>query len=611
MKFAVKIRCLEGMSTLADLNLGIIGNCSFGALISRAGNVSWCCLPRFDDDPVFCQLLKSDDDNSKAVGLYRIDLENHVRSEQTYLKNTAVLSTKLYDGDGGVVEIIDFAPRFENRGRTFRPTSIIRIVRLVAGTPRIRVVVRPACDYGKNRPAITSGSNHIRFVGSGLTLRLTTNAPIAYVLDETFFFLESAITLHLGPDETLSSPIIETGREFFEKTCEYWREWVRQLALPLDWQDAVIRAAITLKLCSFEETGAIIAAMTTSIPEAADSGRNWDYRYCWLRDAFFVVRALNRLGAITVMENYLRYLANITASAVDGHLQPVYGIGQESRLPERQVDSLSGYRGMGPVRVGNQAYEHDQHDVYGHVVLAATQAFFDERLLRPAGIDAYRRLESVGERAFSLYDQPDAGIWELRTRARVHTSSSLICWAACDRLAKVAAHLGLTGRIAYWQEKANHVRRVIWQRAWNEKCGAVVESFEGEGSDASLLLMNEIGFVEKDDPRFVSTVAAIERDLRRGNHLFRYAAADDFGVPQNAFNICTFWYIEVLIALGRHEEARELFESMLACRNSLGLLSEDTDPKTNEPWGNYPQTYSLVGLIHCARRLSRSWEDVL
>ncbi len=554
---------------------------------------------------------EGDTDDPAVRGFYRIDLVDRVRCEQVYLKNTAVLSTRLYDGDGGGIEIIDFAARFFSRGRMFRPVSVIRIVKPLSGTPRIRILVRPAYDYGATKPSITYGSNHLRFVGPALTLRLTTNAPIAYLLDGTPFHLERPVTLHLGPDETLSTPIVETGREFFERTCEYWREWVRQLALPLDWQDAVIRAAITLKLCHFEETGAIIAAMTTSIPEAANSGRNWDYRFCWLRDAFFVVRALNRLGAINVMENYLRYLANITASADDGHLQPVYGIGQESRLSERELDTLGGYRGMGPVRLGNQAHEHAQHDVYGHVVLATTQAFFDKRLLRPAGFEAFSRLEAIGERAFAMHDQVDAGLWELRTRTRVHTSSSMMCWAACDRLAKIAAHLGLAPRVTHWQEKANKVRTKILDRAWNAKRNSMVESFDGSDTDASLLLMSEIGFLERDDPRFISTVGAIERDLRRGNHLFRYLAPDDFGIPDTAFTVCTFWYIEALVAIGREEEAREIFEFMLTCRNSLGLLSEDIDPKTNELWGNYPQTYSLVGLIHCAMRLSRRWEDVL
>ena len=433
------------------------------------------------------------------------------------------------------------------------------------------------------------------------------------MLDETSFLLEEPVSLILGPDETLAGGVEETAREFEEKTDTYWRRWSRRLALPFEWQEAVTRAAITLKLCAFEETGAIIAAMTTSIPEAADTGRNWDYRYCWLRDSFFVVRALNSLAEVETMEDYLRYLNNIIggnqAESSDGHLQPVFGIGLERRLTERTVTSLAGYRGMGPVRAGNQAFEHIQHDVYGNAVLAASQAFFDTRLLARPGPVELERLERVGERAFAMHDQPDAGMWELRTMARVHSSSSLMCWAACDRLAKITAHLGESDRSARWRRRAETVRETILERAWNPDLGAFAESFEGDGLDASLLLMAEVGFIDSCDARFRSTVARIEKELRRGNHLFRYANADDFGVPHNAFNICTFWYIDALTRLGRREETCEIFDAMLDARNPLGLLSEDLDPASGELWGNYPQTYSLVGIINAATRRSASWED--
>jgi GH15 family glucan-1,4-alpha-glucosidase len=597
---------------LRNLKLGVIGNCAFGALVDSVGDIVWCCLPRFDGDPVFCRLLTdgfaaSDD----GPGTYRIDLVGRVRGEQEYVKNTAVLVTRLYDGAGGAIEITDFAPRYLQLGRMFRPTMIVRIVRPLSGEPRVRVVLRPTHGYGAHRPEVTSGSNHIRYIGGPITLRLTTDAPLSFVLDETPFFLEEPITLILGPDESLARPIVTSGREFLDNTLEFWRRWSRTLALPLEWQSAVIRAAITLKLCSFEETGGIIAAMTTSIPEAANSGRNWDYRYCWLRDAFFVVRALNRLGAVATMEDYLRYLSNIVGTAERGHLQPVYGVTLERKLVEREVDTLSGYRGMAPVRVGNQAYEHTQHDVYGHVVLAACQAFFDERLFRPAGVDIFHHLEALGDRAFELHDKPDAGLWELRGRARVHTYSALMCWAACDRLAKIATRLELPARGRHWRARATTIREALLDQAWNADINSFVGSLGGTDVDASLLLMAEIGFLDADDPRFVATVEAVERRLRRGNHLMRYDAPDDFGAPENAFTICTFWFIEALAAIGRNEEAREMFESVLACRNPLGLLSEDVDPSSNELWGNFPQTYSQVGLIHCAMRLSRSWEEAL
>ncbi|MEO0731118.1 MAG: glycoside hydrolase family 15 protein, partial [Pseudomonadota bacterium] len=337
--------------------------------------------------------------------------------------------------------------------------------------------MRPTFDYGKSQPKRTRGSNHIRYVGPEVAFRLTTDAAVDYVLGETWFNLNEPLHLVFGPDEPLSAGVALIAREFEERTIDYWLGWTRRLALPLEWQKEVIRASITLKLCTYEETGAVIAALTTSIPESANSGRNWDYRYCWIRDAFFVVRALNNLAAVRTMENYFGWIMNVVAQTGSGHLQPVLGIGLETALSERQETSLAGYRGMGPVRVGNQAHEHHQYDVYGNVLLGAVQAFIDERMTRLAGEEDFLRLEQIGEEAFRLYDQPDAGMWELRSRARVHTSSSLMCWAACDRLAKLSRALGHPSKETYWAARADKIRDEILRRSWSEARQAFVESF--------------------------------------------------------------------------------------------------------------------------------------
>ncbi|MBL6959135.1 MAG: glycoside hydrolase family 15 protein [Rhodospirillales bacterium] len=595
-----------------DLNLGVIGNSTFGALINKMGRVVWACFPRFDGDPLFCSLLGNDAEGGpedRESGFFDIELQNFARSEQHYLHNTAILITTLYDTDGAAVEITDFAPRFKRLERMFRPMMMVRQVRPVIGHPRITIRIRPSYSYGAEWPQRTRGSNHIRYVAPHITLRCTTTAPISYVLNEVPFILEEPFTIMLGADESLTSPLEETSRQFLDSTIDYWREWSRYLAIPFEWQDPVIRSAITLKLCSFEESGAIIAALTTSIPEAAGTERNWDYRFCWLRDAYFVVKALNRLGATRTMEDLLRYITNIVAAADNGHLQPVYGIALDNKLIEEIVPDLPGYRGMGPVRKGNQAYEHIQNDIYGSVILAATQSFFDERLVRPGNVRLFERLEAVGERCLELYDQPDAGLWELRTKAKVHTYSAVMCWAGTDRLARIAEQLGMTTRATYWQQHADSIRAEILEKTFDEKQNTFVESFGGSEVDASLLMLFELDFIEATDPRFVGTVEAIEKKLRRGKYLFRYATEDDFGVPQTAFNICTFWYIDALSALGREEEARDLFENMLSCRNHLGLLSEDLDPETGELWGNFPQTYSMVGFINSAVLLSKNWRD--
>jgi GH15 family glucan-1,4-alpha-glucosidase len=592
---------------MSSLDLGVIGNCCFGGLIDGTGKIVWSCLPRFDGDPVFNSLLNNGGKEDQS-GFFSVDVEQLKTSSQSYERNTAILKTVLKTEEGTSLEITDFAPRFYQFDRIFRPTTIVRLIRPLAGTPKIRIRLRPKFGYGSIDPAITRGSNHIRFVGPDLTLRLTTDATVSYLLDETWFLLTTPITMILGPDESLTQSIDETARVFYDGTKNYWRRWCRSLSIPFEWQDAVIRAAMTLKLCTFEETGAIIAAMTTSIPEAPHSERNWDYRFCWLRDAYFVIHTLNRLSATQTLEHYLRYINNVVANT-NGDLQPLYGLTLANELEERNVESLKGYRGMGPVRVGNQAYKQSQNDVFGSVILAAAQTFFDSRLSKPGDIGLYRQLSHLGQQAVERFDTPDAGIWELRTKNAVHTFSALMCWAAADRLARIAARLGIEDEAVQWRRDADLMHERINEEAWNADLGSYVATFGGEDVDASLLLMHELGFVPCDDHRFLGTIETIERVLKRGNHVFRYANADDFGVPKTAFTVCTFWYIEALALCGRKKEARDMFEQVLACRNGLGLLSEDIDPSTGELWGNFPQTYSMVGLIKCAMRLSESWEE--
>jgi GH15 family glucan-1,4-alpha-glucosidase len=589
----------------ADLDLGVIGNGSFGALVDRRGRVVWACLPAFDGDPAFCSLLSP----RVGGGDYAIELEAFSHSEQAYLPNTAVLRTLLHDHHGGVVEILDFAPRWRRHDRFYRPVSIVRRVTPLAGSPRIRVLLRPLAEWGARVPDATSGSNHVRWLLPEFTLRLTSDVPVRFVREGAWFVLSHRMHLVLGPDEPLDRSLRGYVDEALALTIDYWREWVRYLSVPLEWQEAVIRSAITLKLCQYEDSGAIIAAMTTSIPEAAGSARNWDYRYCWLRDAAFVVRALNRLGATRSMEEFIRYIFNLATH--EGTLQPLYGIGFEATLDEVEVPSLAGYRGMGPVRRGNLAWLQQQHDVYGSVVLASTQLFFDRRLADPGDASTFARLEPLGERAFALHATADAGLWEFRGRTEVHTYTAAMCWAACDRLARIAGRLELPERARLWRERADAIRESTLARAWRGDRGHFSASFQSDYLDASLLLLADIGFVAADDPRYVATVEAIGRELRRGDGLFRYVAPDDFGSPETSFTICMFWYVDALAAIGRREEARELFERILARRNHLGLLSEDMGIADGEAWGNFPQAYSHVGLVMAAMRLSRQWTEAL
>ncbi len=595
---------------MTDLNLGVIGNCQIASLIDNRGTIVWSCMPQFDSDPVFCRLLR-DEKETDAPGFFEIELADFSHSEQAYQTNTPILDTVLYDANGGAVRITDVVPRYGYMGRMFNPVMLMRRVVPESGSPRIRVRLRPARDYGASPCDTTHGSNHIRYLGSDTNLRLTTNAALTHVLEENLFLLDKSLYLILGPDESIPESCDDTFHNHYRSTRHYWQLWARGLSIPFEWQEAVIRAAITLKLCTFEDTGAVVAALTTSIPEAADSGRNWDYRFCWLRDSYFVVHALNRLGATTTMQGYLDYIMNIAVAAGEDELKPLYGISGRSLTDEKIVESLSGYLGMPPVRRGNQAFEQVQNDVYGAVILSVMQYFFDSRLIKSGTLAEFKRLEPLGELARKKFDQPDAGLWEYRGRQRVHTFSSIMCWAACDRLSKIADKLGESDRAAYWREAAQAIHAEILERAWDPEQQSFTESFGRPEMDASLLTMHDIGFIKADDPRFVSTVDCIGRHLLRDKHMFRYIAADDFGEPENAFNICTFWYIDALASIGRIDEARDLFENMLSLRNPLGLLSEDIDPATGTLWGNFPQTYSMAGIINVAVRLSRSWEEAM
>jgi GH15 family glucan-1,4-alpha-glucosidase len=474
--------------------------------------------------------------------------------------------------------------------------------------PRVTIRFRSAHRYGVPVTARSSGSNHIRYWRDEVPVRLTTDAPLSYVENEASFVLTRAVHMVMGMDEPFEGALESTCREFCERTREYWIEWVRRLTFSIDWQDEIIRAGITLKLCNFEETGAIVAALTTSIPEGPGSGRTWDYRYCWLRDAFFVVRALNRIGATRTMEEFISYILSVAAGRSD-QLRPLYGVVHTDTLEEHTAEALSGFNGDGPVRIGNAAVHQTQHDVYGSIIMAATPMFYDRRLPKPGDAALFHVIEPLGERAAKLAFEPDAGIWEYRGRKRVHTYSAAMCWAGCQRLEAIAAHLNLDERARYWGKTAKQIGDEVLNRAWNPKRKAFSAAFDSDDLDASALLFSELGLLAPDDPRFVSTVDTINRELRRGMHVMRYVAADDFGTPETAFLICRFWLVDALWDSGRCEEARDMFIDALLLRNRYGLLSEDVHPATGKLWGNFPQTYSMSGLILTAIKLSRSWGD--
>ena len=593
------------MPTVSSLELALVGNGTLSALIDENASVVWCCLPRLDGDPVFCSLLGGNDSESRPGNL-GVKLRNLVRREQQYLVDTPILVTRLYDAFGGAIEITDFCPRYAEGGALRVPAVLVRQIRPLAGRPQIVVSVIPAANYGCDVRAANSVTGAIVYTGEP-AVRLVTDAPATLVTAGQPLVMDRTLTFAIGSENIDGDPG-EYGARMLEKTSAYWRQWTGKLSTPRQWRDAVVRAAITLELHVYQDTGAIIAATTTSIPEAPNSGRNWDYRYCWPRDAYFTVDALRRVGDARAIERYLAFLLGVAEKSSDSRLVPIYDIDGGPIPVEHVADCLPGYRGMGPVRIGNKASEQNQNDLYGEAVLTAEPLFIHSRASHQGDAALFTRLEKFGAHAAHLFNQPDAGLWELRGTGRVHTFSSVMCWVACDRLAQYAETLQLADRAKYWRTHATRIRDEIWSRSWNARLNTFTATMDGDSLDASLLLMPKLGFIDAIDPRFVGTVAAIERDLRHGDFIYRYVEKDDFGYPENSFLVCTFWYIEALARMGgeRRREALRLYEKVLSARNRHGLLAEDLDPRTLELWGNFPQTYCMSGIIDCATRLAEN-----
>lgn len=586
----------------SNIPYGVIGNCQILALVSNEASIDWACFPRFDSPSVFAKIL-----DEKKGGSFSIRPETSKYScQQEYIRNTNVLVTdfECFEETNGTYQgrfqVIDFAPRFFQHERSFKPQSIFRIVRLLDGAPRIIVDCDPQFDYATREAEIKTGSNHIRYDDN---LRLTTSAPLTYIQEKRAFKLEEDEYFALTYSNPLEANLKFTAEEFLERTISYWHTWVKRSNIAREYQDDVIRAALILKLHYYNDTGAIIAASTTSIPEADKSVRNWDYRFCWLRDAFFVIKALDSLGHFTEKERFVSYLSNLIHSSLGGELQPVYGISGEKDLIEKELDHLSGFRGNKPVRIGNAAYTHKQFDIYGEMALSLEPIFFDRRLISYKLDQLFVDFRYLVEKSIELFMQPDASIWEFRSDNDIHTFSQIFCWAAVDRGVGVAKEMNEPELADEWRKKADEMKEIILKESWCEEEQMFTQKFGGCSADASNLLMHELGIIEANDPRFVSTVKRYGEILRKDDYMYRYVTEDDFGFPETSFTICTFWYISALIAIGEVDEAQRLYENLLNHRNHLGLLSEDIHPQTGELWGNFPQTYSLVGIIMIAKQL--------
>ncbi|MBC6609932.1 glycoside hydrolase family 15 protein [Hymenobacter sp. BT507] len=579
-------------------NMGLIGNCAFLGLIGTDTAVRWLCWPRFDSSFVFGSLL-----DSQKGGEYSIrPAEGEFRSNQYYLDNTNVLCTEIETRDGRY-RVTDFAPRFAQYDRNYKPLMFVRKVEPLQGTPRVHVRCQPVGQYGEQALSRRRSSNHIAFLGLEEEIRLTTNIPLTYVLDDQSFVLNETFYLVLTYGAPLEAPLESTAERFLRETTQYWRKWVKSMSIGTFHQAAVIRSALALKLHQYEDTGAIIAATTTSLPEAPGSGRNWDYRFCWMRDTYYILTAFNNIGHFEEMERYFHYIANISTKVGDKY-QPLYSISGASKLIEEELD-LEGYLGNRPVRIGNDAYTHIQNDVYGQVLVALLPLYVDRRFIDFERTHTEKLIYDALRLIRQTMNQPDAGLWEFRTLSQYHAYTYLFHWAGSHAACKVASYFQNPEIQRMAQELMDESADKI-EQCYNQQRGVYTNAIGSPHLDASTMQLILMGYLDPSSEKAKQHLVELEKELMTPEGLFyRYRHADDFGTPETTFLICSYWYVEALAAVGRLDDAIREFEKLLKYTNHLGLLSEDVDAKTGSQWGNFPQAYSHVGLVNAAYRISK------
>jgi GH15 family glucan-1,4-alpha-glucosidase len=579
------------------MELALIGNCAYQALIDGQASVVWLCWPRFDSSFVFGALL-----DEERGGVFSVEPDGPFeKTEQAYIPNTNIVRT-VFHLPSGCFEVVDFAPRFKQYERSFKPAMLIRRLRRLSGEPVIRIRCRPTHDYGRINPDRHTASNHIQWHIPGAQLRMTTNVPLAYVVEESGFLLENEAWIVLTWGEPLEAELVETCTGFLSRTQAYWERWVKHTALPGQFQKEVVRSALALKLHQYEDTGAITAATTTSLPEYPGAGRNWDYRFCWLRDAYFTVRAMRRLGHFDEMEAFLTFLKNVAAA--HERLQPVYAISGRAQLHEEELNHLSGFEGNRPVRAGNAAYLQVQNDVYGEMLAALAPFYSDFRFEEHVTEYSHRLVKRLLRRISDSMELPDAGIWEIRDDSRIHTFSLLFHWVGGTVAARIAERIGDPELRKSAFEITERARGLI-EGCFHPERGYYGDSTVTSNADAALLMMVNLGYLHRGHPHAESHVRALARELSVNGHLMhRYKHHDGIGDTHATFTVCGFWYVEALARLGSTDEAREAFEQLLTYVNHVGLLSEDVNPKNGQQLGNFPQTYSHVGLINAAFAIS-------
>lgn len=578
--------------------MGVVGNCAFMSYINDKADVKWLCWPKFDSSFVFGGLLDSQKGGNFQVQPY----SNNYKSTQSYIENTNVLRTE-FESDSSKFRVTDFAPRFYQNERYYKPLMLVRKIEPLVGTPRIRVKCNPVGEYGEVKPEVYQGSSHIRYMGLGKQIRLSTNIPLNYVLEEEVFVLNEPIYLILTYGVPLEGPIQETAEEFLRKTVSYWRDWVKSTSIGHFYQKQIIRSALILKIQQYEDTGAIVAAGTTSLPEHPGSGRNWDYRFCWMRDSYYTLTAFNNIGHFEELERYFHYIENITINEED-RFQPLYGITGQKALTEKTMD-LKGYMdNNAPVRVGNQAHEHIQNDVYGQVLVSLLPLYIDHRFISAEKIKSNRLINHCLNMIERVMEEADAGLWEFRDRSRFYSYTYLFHWAGAKAAYKIARSM----KDEEMGKKAERLMKAATAKlegCYVKEKGFYAQAVGYEDFDASNLQLITMNYIDPNSEKARIHLQRMEEGLKTPDGLFyRYVHDDDFGAVKSTFLICGFWYVEALACVGRLDESIKLFDKISKYSNHVGLLSEDVDAQSGSQWGNFPQAYSHVGQVNAAYRIA-------
>ncbi|MGW7202778.1 glycoside hydrolase family 15 protein [Streptomyces sp. NPDC054837] len=593
---------------------GMVGDLQTAALISSDGTVDWLCAPRFDSPSVFASLLDHD-----RGGHFSISADTPRPPIQLYLQDTAVLVTRFLSEEG-VGEVVDFMP-VENPERASGRHRLVRILRVTRGRLRFTLQCRPRFDYGRAGHRLDLAEDAVRFDGPAVRATLQTVGQVIWTGEgddargEVFLgpddFAAVVLTIEDSPDAPqppLSRADVVT---LFEQTRDFWHTWVRRSRYRGRWQDMVNRAAVTLKLLTYAPTGAPVAAPTMGLPEQIGGGRNWDYRYTWVRDGSMSVGALLGLGYLEEAHAFRSWLgdrlkANRTVSGEP--LQIMYRIDGDPHLPEEVLDHLEGYRGSAPVRVGNEAAGQLQLDIYGEAVLALSQAAEDAAHVPP--YDGWLSLAGVLDWLVKAWDRPDEGIWETRGGQKDFTYSRLMCWAAFDRGIRMARDFARPADTAGWSAARDDILRQVMERGWSPGRQAFVQHYDDVTLDASLLLMPSVGFIAPDDPRWLSTLDAMDQELVSDSLVYRYdpaASPDGLRGSEGTFSLCTFLHVDALARAGRLGQARYAFDKMLTYANHGGLFAEEIGP-TGEQLGNFPQAFTHLALITAALSLDEQMD---